>query len=407
MRRRDVRPPDPDNVAMDNTERSRRTLELWCRSATYAVARKEFLKIRRDRRTLFFIIILPLFMLVMYGFGIRYDVTSVALAVLDYDRSQTSRLFLERFSTSGHFIRSADVNSYVELTRLLDSGKARLGVVIPPAFGRKVDLREKVKVQTLLDGTDNNTALIALGYFTAISQEYSTEIIVDKLRRISHPPPFDIPALRAESRVWYNPDLRSSHFIVPGLIAIIMMMVGAIMTSITIVQEKETGSIEQLIASPVRPAELVAGKLLPYVFFAMVDVLLVIAVAYLVFGVSVQGSFGLLLGMALLYLAVALGMGVFISAMVDTVQSAMLFAFLISILPSIMLSGFVFPIENMPAVLQAISFLVPARYFLEIIRGIYLKGTGLDAFWPQALCLVLFGGAILTISILRFRKSLD
>ncbi len=382
-------------------------MEPWRRSATYAVARKEFLKIRRDRRTLFFMIILPLFMLVMYGFGIRYDVTSVSLAVLDYDHSQTSRLFLERFFTSGHFIRAADVNSYVELTRLLDSGQVRLGVVIPPDFGRKVDLREKVKVQTLLDGTDNNTALIALGYFTAIVQEYSREIIVDRLRRISHPPPFDIPALRAESRVWYNPDLRSSHFIVPGLIAIIMMMVGAIMTSITIVQEKETGSIEQMIASPVRPAELIAGKLIPYVFFAMLDVLLVIAVADLVFDVSVRGSFGLLLGMALLYLAVALGLGVLISAMVDTVQSAMLFTFLISVLPSIMLSGFVFPIENMPVALQVISFLVPARYFLEIIRGIYLKGTGLAAFWPQVLCLAVFAAATLTISILRFRKSLD
>ncbi len=378
----------------------------WRRSAIRAIARKELLKIRRDRRTLFFILILPLFMLMIYGFGIRYDVTSVSLAVLDYDRSQTSRQFLERFFTSGHFIRAADVNSYAELTSLLDSGRARLGAVIPPDFGRKVELREKVKVQTLLDGTDNNTASIALGYLTAITQDYSVEIILDKLRRISYPPPFDIPALEAQSRVWYNPDLKSSHFIVPGLIAIIMMMVGAIMTAITIVQEKETGSIEPLIASPVRPVELVAGKLIPYVLFAMMDVLLVVAAAYLVFGVPVRGSFVLLLGMALLYLAGVLGLGVLISTLTNTVQSAMLFAFLISLLPSIMLSGFVFPIENMPVILQAISFLVPARYFLEILRGIYLKGTGLAVFWPQVLFLAVFAGAVLATSIVRFKKRL-
>ncbi len=377
------------------------------RSAIYAIGRKELIRIRRDPRTLAIMILYPLFMLVLYGFGIRYDVTSVTLAVLDFDRSQVSREFLERFFTTEYFVRVAEAGSYSELGSLLDKGRARIGVVIPPEFGRKVKLREKVAVQALVDGTDNNTASIALGYFTAIAQTYSVEIILDRLRRISYPPPFDIPALKAESRIWYNPDLKSTHYVVPGLIALIMMLVGAIMTAITIVQEKESGSIEQLIVSPVRPLELVVGKLVPYILFAAIDLLLVVGVAYAVFGVRIRGSFALLVCMALLYLVVVLGLGVLVSTLTDTVQSAMLFAFLISLLPSILLSGFVFPIESMPLLLQALSYFVPARYFLEIIRGIYLKGTGLTEFWPQAVSLLAFALALLAISTARFRKRLD
>ncbi len=377
------------------------------RIAIRAVARKEFLRIRRDPRTLGFIIILPIFMLVLYGFGIRYDVHSVSMAVLDLDRSQASHVYLDRFFSTGYFVRTADVTSYDQLTSLLDGGHVRLAIVIPPDFSRKLALRERVTVQALLDGTDNNTASIALGYFDAISRGYSIEVILDRLRRIRYPPPFQIPALEAEGRVWYNPGLQSAHFIVPGLIAIIMMQVGAIMTAITIVHEKESGSVEQLIVSPIQPSELVIGKILPYVLFAMIDMLLVIAVAYIVFGLPVRGSLLLLLCMALLYLTNVLGLGVVISTMTDTVQSAMLFAFLFSLLPSILLSGFVFPLENMPAILRAISFVVPARYFLEIIRGIYLKGTGLGAFWPQAVFLAGFGATMLLISILRLKKRLD
>jgi len=376
-------------------------------SAIFAIARKEFLKIRRDRRTLAYIIILPLFMLLLYGFGIRFDVTSVTVAILDYDRSQASRDFLERFFTSGYFVRVADTHSYSQIEDFLNSGRCRLGVVIPPDFGRKITLREKTKVQTLVDGTDSNTASIALGYFTSIAQTYSVELILDRLRHITYPPPFDIPAVNVESRVWYNPDLKSSHFIVPGIIAIIMMLIGAIMTAITIVQEKEMGSIEQLIVSPVRPVELVIGKIIPYILLAMLDMMLIVTMAYLVFGVPVKGSLILLFFMALLYLTNVLGIGVLVSTLTDTVQSAMLFAFLLSLLPSILLSGFVFPIENMPAVLQALSYVVPARYFLEIIRGIYLKGTGLSAFWPQVVFLNVFAIVLLTISTLRFKKRLD
>lgn len=376
-------------------------------STILVIARKEFIKIRRDRRTMVYIIILPIAMLLLYGFGMRFDVTSVPVAILDYDRSQTSRDFLERFFTSGYFVRVADTNSYSQLEDHLNSGRARLGVVIPPDFGRKITLREKTKVQTLVDGTDSNTASIALGYFTGISQTYSVDLILDRLRHITYPPPFDVPAVNIDSRVWYNPDLKSSHFVVPGIIAIIMMMVGAIMTAITIVQEKEMGSIEQLIVSPVRPVELVVGKIIPYIVLAMLDMVLIMAVAYLVFGVPVKGSLILLFFMAFLYLTNVLGIGVVVSTLTDTVQSAMLFAFLLSMLPSILLSGFVFPIENMPAVLQALSYLVPARYFLEIIRGIYLKGTGLSAFWPQVAFLHVFAIVLLTISTLRFKKRLD
>jgi ABC-2 type transport system permease protein len=376
-------------------------------SSIYSVAWKETLKIRRNRQLLASIIIYPIMMLILYGFGMRFDVNGVSLAVLDFDRSQTSRDFVQRFLSSGYFVQVASVSSYAELQRLLDSSDARLGVVIPPDFGRKMALRERVAVQTLVDGSDSNTAQIALGYFTGIAQTFSVDVLMERLRQISYPPPFTIPSLQLESRVWYNPELLSSHFVVPGIISIIMMMVGAILTAITIVQEKESGSIEQLIVSPVRPVELVAGKLIPYLVLAMLDMTLIVAVAYAVFEVPIKGSLLLLFCIGLLYVAVVLGMGVVISTLADTVQSAMLFAFLISMLPSILLSGFVFPLENMPAVLQAISYVVPARYFLEIIRGIYLKGTGLSSFWPQVLFLVAFASLMLTISTLRFKKRLE
>jgi ABC-2 type transport system permease protein len=377
------------------------------RSAIYAIAWKETLKIRRNRQLLVSIIVFPIMMLILYGFGMRFDVNGVPLAVLDYDNSQTSRDFVRRFFVSNYFVRAADVSSYDELQKLLDSSAARIGVVIPPEFGRKIHLREKVAVQTLVDGTDSNTAQIALGYFTGIAQSYSVDILMERLRQITYPPPFSIPSLKVESRVWYNPDLLSSHFVVPGIIAIIMMMVGAILTAITIVQEKEFGSLEQLIASPLRPFELVTGKLIPYLVLAMLDMMLIVAVAYVVFEVPIKGSFILLFCMGLLYMANVLGMGVVISTMADTVQSAMLVAFLMSMLPAILLSGFVFPLENMPALLQGLSYIVPARYFLEIIRGIYLKGTGLATFWPQVLFLVGFAVMMLTISTLRFKKRLE
>ena len=377
------------------------------RSAIYVIARKEFLKIRRDRRTLAVIVTLPIMMLLIYGFGIRYDVTSVPMAVADFDRSQASHDFLDRFFVSGYFVRVDTADSYARLERDLDSGRARIAVVIPPEFGRKITLREKVRLQALVDGTDNNTASIALGYFNSIVQSYSVEILMDRLRRASYPPPFDIPALKAEPRVWYNPDLKSSHFVVPGIVAIIMMMVGAILTALTIVQEKESGSMEQLIVSPVRPFQLILGKLIPYVAIAMLDMLLIITVAYFVFGVPIKGSFALLVGMAFLYLANVLGLGVVVSSLTDTVQGAMTAAMTLTMLPSILLSGFVFPIENMPVVLQALSTIVPARYFLRIIRGIYLKGTGLETFWPDALFLVAFSVLMVTISTLRMKKRLD
>ena len=377
------------------------------RSSVYSVAWKETLKIRRNRQLLASIIVYPIMMLILYGFGMRFDVNGVSLAVLDFDRSQTSRDFVQRFLSSGYFVQVASVSSYGELQRLLDSSDARIGVVIPPDFGRKMALREKVAVQTLVDGSDSNTAQIALGYFTGIAQTFSVEVLMDRLRQITYPPPFAIPSLQLQSRVWYNPELLSSHFVVPGIISIIMMMVGAILTAITIVQEKESGSIEQLIVSPVRPVELVAGKLIPYLVLAMVDMTLIVAVAYAVFEVPIKGSLVLLFCMGLLYMAVVLGMGVVVSTLADTVQSAMLFAFLISMLPSILLSGFVFPLENMPTVLRGLSYVVPARYFLEIIRGIYLKGTGLSNFWPQVLFLVVFAALMLTISTLRFKKRLE
>jgi ABC-2 type transport system permease protein len=360
----------------------------------FTIAKKEFTHIFRDKRTLAQVVMMPLMMLVLFGYGVRFDVINISLAVWDQDHGPESRAFMEKVMASGKFLRTAEAHGYAELTRLLDDGTVRIAIVFPPEFSDRLHGGETVPLQLLVDGSESNTAGIALGYLNAIALNWNAG-------RIQLTPP-----IAFQERVWYNPELRSSYFIVPGIIAIILMMIGAMLTAQTITREKQRGTIEQLVVSPVGRYELIVGKLLPYVGVAFFDMLLVIVAGYLLFGVPIAGSFTLLLFMGALYLVGILGIGVFASSLAETQESAMLIVLLMSFLPSLMLSGFVFPIESMPVVVQGISHLVPARFFLVIIRAIYLKGVGIGVLWPQALYLVAFDVFMIWVAARRFEKRL-
>lgn len=358
------------------------------------IAKKEFMHIRRDRRTLVQVVLMPVMMLVLYGYGVRFDVSNITLAVWDQDHGPASRDFLATVLASGKFTHKIQASGYPDVTAALDSGRARIALVFPPGFSDGIRAGESMPLQILVDGTESNTAGIALGYLNAIALAWNAG-------RITLQPPIDY-----EERVWYNPELKSGYFIVPGIIAVILMMIGSMLTAQTITREKQRGTIEQLVASPVGRYEIIVGKILPYIGIAFIDMLIVIVAGYLLFAVPIAGSFTLLMVMGALYLVGILGIGVFASSLADTQETAMLIVVLLSLLPSIMLSGFVFPIASMPPFIQAITYFVPARYFLIIIRAIYLKGVGFSVLWPQALFLIAFDLFMITVAARRFHKRL-
>jgi len=361
--------------------------------------RREMIDVLRDRRSLFLTFLYPITMLLMYGYGIRFDVDNVQLTVLDYSETPASRELIQDLTSSGYFhlVRYATTQRDVEHD--LNTDAARAGVVIPRDFARRLRAGEPTAVQVLIDGSDSNTATIAQGYALAIINGYDAR--VRGAAALEHAP------IEVRSRVWYNPELKSVNFIVPGVIAVIMMIVGAILTALSIVKEKERGTLEQILTSPIRPAEMIIGKIVPYVIIALIDLTVIVAAGYLLFQVPMRGSLPQFALFSLLYLVCALGVGVFVSTVADTMQNAMLMAIFLSLMPSVLLSGFVFPLEYMPTPIQLISYLFPGRYFVDAIRGIYLKGVGLSVLWPDALLLTLFGVGIVTLSTSRFHDRLE
>jgi ABC-2 type transport system permease protein len=373
----------------------------------WAIARKEFIQIRRDRATIYMVFIFPLMMLILYGFGIRYDVKSVPMAIYDQDGTQSSRQYIERFERSPYFTVQRYARSYSELESGINRGTTRIGIVIPPNFSERLSSNREAVVQLLVDGADNNTATIAMSYASAISRTYSTGIVMQQLEAVLRNMNLPVPAISAEPRIWFNPDLESVQFIVPGIIAVIMMIVGTVLTAVTIVKEKEQGTIEQIVSSPVKKYELMIGKTVPYAVLAYLDFLIIVVASYLMFGIHIKGSIPLLLVTAFFYLIGVLGIGILVSTVTQTQISAMFAAIMASMLPSILLSGFIFPIRQMPAALQALTIVVPARYFIEILRDIYLKGLGLESFWRETLYIMVFGVAMIALAAHRFKKKLD
>jgi ABC-2 type transport system permease protein len=380
---------------------------MRARSPLWAIARKEFIQIRRDKAIIYMVFIFPLMMLILYGFGIRYDVKSVPMAIFDQDGTQTSRQYIERFERSPYFTVQRYARSYSELESGINRGTTRIGIVIPPNFSERLSSNREAVVQLLVDGADNNTATIALSYASAISRTYSTGIVMQQLEAVLRNMNLPVPAVSAEPRIWFNPDLESVQFIVPGIIAVIMMIVGTVLTAVTIVKEKEQGTIEQIVSSPVKKYELMIGKTVPYAVLAYLDFLIIVVASYLMFGIHIKGSIPLLLVTAFFYLIGVLGIGILVSTVTQTQISAMFAAIMASMLPAILLSGFIFPIRQMPAALQALTIVVPARYFIEILRDIYLKGLGLESFWRETLYIMVFGVVMIALAAHRFRKKLD
>lgn len=365
------------------------------------LVKKEFIQIRRDRRILPILVIMPVLQLVILGYAVSSDIKNLRTAVCDLDRTPESRALIDRFATSGYFDIRHMVSDDRQIKPLVDAGQARVGLVIPPRFAAKLARQETATIQLLLDGTDSNTATVAQGYVTQIVNAEATRILVERLGSKAVAP----AAVEPTVRVWFNPDLKSVNFMVPGVVALILTIVTMTMTATAIVKEKERGTIEQLVVSPIRPIQLMLGKAIPFVIIGYADILLVVLVGLLWFRVPIAGSFTLLLFLSGLFIMTTLGLGLLISTVSQTQQQAMMLGFFANP-PFMLLSGFIFPIASMPEPMQYLTYLIPLRYFLVIIRGIFLKGVGLDILWPQALALFGFGVAVLTLSALRFQKRL-
>jgi ABC-2 type transport system permease protein len=365
-----------------------------------AILRREFIDVLRDPRSLALTLMWPISMLMMYGYGIRYDVDNVPISILDYSETPESRDLSEQMRRSGYFTVVRFARDETELERDLMDDSVRAAIVVPRDFADRLRNDESTAVQVLIDGSDSNTATIAQGYALAIVNQFAST-------RRAADPAANAPPITIASRVWYNPELKSVNFIVPGVIAVIMMIVGAILTALSIVKEKERGTIEQILVSPIRPLEMMIGKIVPYMVIALIDLAIIICAGYLLFGVPIKGSIAQLAIFALLYLFCALGVGVFVSTIADTMQNAMLAAIFMSLLPSVLLSGFVFPLEDLPGPIQFVSYLFPARYFVTAIRGIYLKRVGLEVLWPEAVLLVVFAVTIVGFSASRFQDRLE
>ena len=372
----------------------------------YVVIIKEITQILRDPIALLLMFILPAFLLFIFGFAINLDIRRIPTAVLDQDRSEDSRALIDRFITSGYFELKQRLSSEHEINWLLDRGAVKAVIKIPYNFQRDTLKGKSTPVQIIIDGTDNNTATVVMGYASMIMQQHSRDVLFELLRSNGSSMLAAVPTLDVRPNIWYNPELRSLNFMVPGLIGIIMMVVGVINMSVSLVREKERGTIEALMVSPLRPIELMVGKVVPYIMIAFVDLIVIVLLGKFVFHVPFRGSFALFLLLSFLFLASALSMGLFISSIAKTCQAAWLISFLTTMLPSIILSGFIFPISNMPKIIQFVSYLLPVRYFIVILRGIILKGVGLPILYPQALVLLFFAMLLLTICSFRFKKRI-
>jgi ABC-2 type transport system permease protein len=379
-----------------------------------AMIRKEFIQALRDPRMRGMLVIPPLLQLLIFGYAVNLDVDTAKIAWMDQDRSPQSRDLYQDFAGSGHFVIAAAPSNEREMQDLLDRGRVDGVVRVLPGFGRDVTRGRYTSVQVLLDGTNSNTASLVQGFAAQTVAEYSGAVMKDQQRirlvggttTSGGPLSMPVPQVVAKTRVWYNPDLKSRNYFIPGVIANIITLVTLSLTAMAVVREKEIGTMEQLMVTPIRPIELILGKTLPFVLVGYWDMLLVVGASLLIFHVPFNGSFLLLMGAAGLFLLSTLGAGLFLSTISRTQQQAMMATSLI-FQPFFMLSGFTFPIRNMPQVVQWITFINPVRYFMEIVRGVFLQGANAATLWTQLVALLVFGIIILTLSVRRFHKQLD
>ncbi len=378
------------------------------------IMRKEFRQLLRDPRMRAMLFMPPLIQLLIFGYAANLDVNTAHIAWMDQDHTSASRELLSQFQGSGRFQIVAEPDSDAQMQKLLDQGKVDAVVRVMPGFARDVDRGRATSVQVLLDGTNSNTASIVSNYAAQTIARYSSEVMAQLQRSkmvagtmasggAVHPA---VPQIVARSRVWFNPDLKSRNYFIPGVVVNIITLVTLMLTAMAIVREKEIGTMEQLMVTPIRPMELILGKTLPFVLVGLWDMILVVSAALLVFHIPFAGNFGLLVAATLLFLLTSLGAGLFISTISRTQQQAMMTTGLF-FQPFFMLSGFSFPIRNMPVSMQVLTYINPVRYFMEIVRGIFLQGTGISTLWPQMVALAVFGVTILWLSVMRFHKQLE
>jgi ABC-2 type transport system permease protein len=363
-----------------------------------SVGRKEMRQIARDRRTLTILVFIPAFFLLVYGYALSWDIRHIALAVDDRDRSVESRALIASFVNSGYFDLVADVRGSADITRLMDRGEVRAVLVLPAGLAGDLGAGRTVPVQILLNGDNANAATTVMSYAQRVVQSESARYRLEA--GVAAPPPVVV-----EPRIWYNPQLKSALFLVPGLMAYIVMITAVVSTALSIVREKERGTMEQVRMAPLGPVSFVLGKTIPYFVISFNSAIGILAVAMAMFELPMNGSWLVLLGTIGLFLVGALGLGLLISSIADTQQVAFQLALLVSFLPTLMLSGFIFPIASMPPFLQGITYAVPARYFLIALRGIVLKGVGLAVIWPQLVALAIYATVVLMLASARLRRQ--
>ncbi len=370
-----------------------------------SLIRKEFLQIIRDPRTVALVLVMPILQLLLLGYAATNDVRNVPMAVFDQDRGSSARRLLDAYRAADYFHIAFDVDSEAEMRDLIDNGQARVGLIIPPDYSDQLEGNGSAAVAFVLDGSDPTIASTALSAAQLIAQQHGTQVLNARLARRGQSVTLQQP-IEVRTQVWYNPDLVSAYFMVPGVIGMILYAITSILTATAVVRERERGTIEQLIVTPIHSWELIVGKLVPYVILAFSNIIEVLLIGHLLFGMPIRGDLTMILLFSGLFLASGLGIGLLASTVANTQQEAMLTVFM-TMLPSIFLSGFFFPLEAMPQFLQWVSYLMPLRYYLTIIRALLIKGVGFSAIRGDVIALTLFGIGIMALAAMRFRKRLD
>jgi len=368
------------------------------------MVKKEFIQVWRDRRLRIFLFLPPIVQLIIYGYAINFDIKQVPFAVYDEDRSQASEVLISRFTSSEYFSLTHSINSEAELRSLIDRSQITLAVRIPKGFAGKIKANQPAPLQLILDATDSNTALIVAKYTRTVLNDYSREILQQTLRRLNLPKKLQTPVV-IEPRAWLNPNLESKNAFVPGVIALVVMLVSLMLTALAVVREREIGTMEQILVSPLSPLEFLSGKTIPFILISLVDVTLVTLMGVFWFEIPFQGSVAVLFIGTLAFLLSSVGLGLLISTTCSTQQQAVMAGTFV-LTPAVLLSGLIFPIANMAVIFQYITYCNPLRYFIVIVQGVFLGGRGLAALWPQMAAMAGLGVVFLGLSIIRFRGRL-
>ncbi len=367
---------------------------------------KELLQFKRDKKMISVVFIAPVFQIILLGYAVNMDVEVVHTTIFDQDKSESSREFIRNFEESGYFSIDYYVSSYNEVTELIDQGKTLAAIIIPKDFEKKLNRRETISIQTLFEGSDGNKSAISLGYIQGIMNRYSQDIINQAKDKYGMKLPLS-GSLIPEVRVWYNAEMTTRNYMIPGVFGLTIMITTLSLMSMAVVKEREIGTLEQLVVTPIKSYQLILGKLIPFTILGFILMILIMLIMILWFGIPIRGSVIFLLFTALLFVLSNLGWGLLISTISKTQGQAMMISVLAVMMPMIYLSGFAFPIENMPQLVQYITYLIPLRYFNTILRGIVLKGIGFSALWQETIILFVMGVLILSLSVLWFNKKME